>query len=120
MARGPSVMKNNVVPLTPEQRIQKYLDDGTVVIDLETGCWNWLGYCPRRYGVLSYQGQNINAHVFFYLTLKGEIPDGLEPDHLCRNKLCVNPDHLEPVTHAENMRRYWKTQIAGYEYVGHR
>jgi hypothetical protein len=35
----------------------------------------------------------------------GEIPEGLELDHLCRNTLCVNPDHLEPVTHAENIQR---------------
>jgi hypothetical protein len=45
------------------------------------------------------------AHDFFYRLLVGPVPAGLELDHLCRVKLCVNPIHLEPVTHLENMRR---------------
>jgi hypothetical protein len=47
----------------------------------------------------------VRAHRFAYENLVGEIPDGLALDHLCRNPRCVNPDHLEPVTHAENVRR---------------
>jgi hypothetical protein len=45
------------------------------------------------------------AHRYVYETHKEAIPNGLELDHLCRNTLCVNPNHLEPVTHAENCRR---------------
>jgi hypothetical protein len=45
------------------------------------------------------------AHKFAYETLVGLVPQGLELDHLCRNTSCVNPDHLEPITHEENMRR---------------
>ena len=45
------------------------------------------------------------AHRYVYLTSGHEIPEGLELDHLCRNRRCVNPDHLEPVTKSENMRR---------------
>jgi hypothetical protein len=45
------------------------------------------------------------AHVVMYERHVGLVPDGLELDHLCRNTSCVNPSHLEPVTHAENMRR---------------
>ncbi|RYF11406.1 MAG: HNH endonuclease, partial [Oxalobacteraceae bacterium] len=41
-----------------------------------------------------------------YAALKGPIPDGLTLDHLCENKICINPAHLEPVTRAENARRY--------------
>jgi hypothetical protein len=47
----------------------------------------------------------MGAHRFAYLEFVGPIPDGLVLDHLCRNKKCVNPDHLEPVTNAENLRR---------------
>lgn len=46
-----------------------------------------------------------SAHREAYKAFKGEIPDGLELDHLCRVRNCVNPDHLEPVTRLENARR---------------
>ena len=45
------------------------------------------------------------AHVFAYKLLVGVVPGGLELDHLCRVPACVNPAHLEPVTHAENLMR---------------
>lgn len=45
------------------------------------------------------------AHRFFYEHFIGEIPEGLEIDHLCHNTICVNPAHLEAVTHSENLRR---------------
>lgn len=65
------------------------------------GCWLWTGTVKKGYG--SQRGQI--AHRIVYKDLVGGIPDGLELDHLCRNTLCVNPKHLEPVTRAENMRR---------------
>jgi len=66
-----------------------------------------LGYVSR-YGYARFNiapGQSVHAHRFAYEELVGPIPEGLDLDHLCRNKTCVNPAHLEPVTRAENVRR---------------
>jgi hypothetical protein len=56
------------------------------------------------YGRIHVKGYPL-AHRAVYETFVEAVPEGLELDHLCRNTGCVNPDHLEPVTHAENMRR---------------
>lgn len=73
-----------------------------------SGCWIWLG--PFRdskdyYGGLSYKGKVDRSHRFVYSYLRGPIPKGLLLDHLCRNKICCNPDHLEPATWATNIAR---------------
>jgi hypothetical protein len=73
------------------------------------GCWLWLGNTDTPgYGRCNYlhDGKRVRlAHRLAYLLTVGPIPDGLELDHLCRVHGCVNPAHLEPVTHAENVRR---------------
>jgi hypothetical protein len=70
------------------------------------GCWVWLWNKDRiGYGHISVDGQHHMAHRYIYEQAKGPIPDGLELDHLCCNPSCVNPDHLEPVTHWENCDR---------------
>ena len=76
-------------------------------VDKSGDCWLWTAAVdPRGYG--AFGGPNhrrVFAHRVAYELLKGPIPQGLELDHLCRQPSCVNPDHLEPVTHAENVRR---------------
>lgn len=67
----------------------------------ETPCWIWLRSTIRGYG----QIRGGLAHRAYYERLIGPISLGLELDHLCRIPACINPAHMEPVTHAENMRR---------------
>lgn len=75
-------------------------------------CWIWIG-CRNKfgYGLFWYgsgEGHHV-AHRWSWREAHGPVPPGLELDHLCKNKSCVRPDHLEPVTRSENMRRAtWK------------
>lgn len=69
-------------------------------------CWEWTACTDRNgYGRVGWLGSVRYAHRVVYELIVGEIPDGLELDHVCRVRGCVNPDHLEPVTRAENVRR---------------
>jgi hypothetical protein len=68
------------------------------------GCWVWQG-AAGRYGRFKFDGRMYQAHVWSYLYFVGEIPEGHEIDHVCRNTLCVKPAHLEAVTHKENLLR---------------
>jgi hypothetical protein len=75
-------------------------------IDLDTGCWVWQrAKTTAGYGTLTFRGKTSYAHRVYYETYVADIPPGLVLDHLCRNPACCNPDHLEPVTFTENMRR---------------
>jgi hypothetical protein len=69
-------------------------------------CWVWI---PTKiddgYGVFRINNKYIGAHRASYELMIGPIPEGLELDHLCRVRRCVNPSHLEPVTHKENTLR---------------
>lgn len=70
------------------------------------GCWLWTGYVAKTgYARLSVDGNYVYAHRWSYEHHVGPIPAGLVIDHLCSVRHCVNPDHLEPVTDAENVRR---------------
>lgn len=71
----------------------------------ENGCWVWTGAATKGYGQFKLGGRQYAAHRLSYEAHVGPIPEGLVIDHLCRNTLCVNHEHMEPVTNAENIRR---------------
>lgn len=89
-------------------------------------CWIWLGGIdPYGYGRITIDGKRRKAHRASYVEFVGVIPDGLELDHVCHNRdlscvnggecmhrRCVNPNHLEPVTHTENVRRSAAARVA--------
>lgn len=75
------------------------------IVDEQTGCWVWQRHPVGGYGNHTVNGKEQRAHRVAYSLVYGEIPAGLVVDHLCRNKLCVNPKHLEAVTQRENILR---------------
>lgn len=68
-------------------------------------CWEWTGALNHGYGYVQFDGRPQNAHRVAYRLLVGPIPEDLHIDHLCRNRRCVNPAHLEPVTLHANLLR---------------
>lgn len=97
---------------------------GFVHPEPNTGCWLWGGAVNwRGYGRFGNEGGHVGAHRFSYEMHRGPIPDGLQIDHLCRVRCCVNPDHLEPVTNAENLARGAATRMTckrGHSFDGKR
>jgi hypothetical protein len=96
-------------PLTFAKRtltITDMEDQAALAINLKAPCWiatrklNKAGYV-----YVTVNGKSVRAHRYMWEQLRGPIPEGMELDHLCREKRCVNPQHLEPVTHLENCRR---------------
>lgn len=93
-----------------------------------SGCWLWTASLDGKgYGQISMNGRPRRAHRVVYEAERGPIPAGLDLDHKCRNPVCVNPDHLEPVTRAVNLARGIGNRAAlkakthcknGHEYSG--
>ena len=86
---------------TPEHRFGEKL-----WYDEETGCIEWMGWVDKNgYARFRFRGARYQAHRWAYEVMNGPILHGLEIDHLCRNRRCQNPDHMEPVTGRENTLR---------------
>jgi hypothetical protein len=88
----------------PEASIQDRIYP-RLALNAETGCWEWQGARREGYGVVGDVQKVIYVHRFVYEHMVAEIPDGLVIDHLCANRACANPEHLEPVTRGINTRR---------------
>jgi hypothetical protein len=89
---------------TPTERFWAHVDKDGPPPDHNPslgGCWLWVGYTRNGYGRFWDGERLVEAHIWAF----GEVPDGLELDHLCRVRHCVRSSHLEPVTHSENTRR---------------
>lgn len=87
-----------------EPPLKRLLDK--TAFNVKTGCWEWTASVrPNGYGQFNLVGVTRYAHRAAYTLLAGPIPNGFHLDHLCRVRHCVNPDHLEPVTQQENIRR---------------
>ena len=82
-------------------------------IDPITLCWNWrLWINPQNgYGIAAFKKKRTSAHRAIFLELIGDIPSRMQLDHLCQNRRCVNPAHLEIVSAAENTRRSNSTSL---------
>lgn len=84
--------------IPPEKRLRYTID--------ENGCWLWSGCVDvGGYAVFSVRRKTKKVHIFTYTQKNGPVPVGLQLDHLCRVRRCINPDHLEVVTNAVNSAR---------------
>lgn len=100
-------MKTSPVSCAGHGKLPEFLARRVVVQDRghTTPCLEWDAALHLGYGWVSHKGKPQLAHRLAYEAINGPIPEGLVIDHLCRNRKCLNPDHLEAVTLAVNTRR---------------
>ena len=116
----PQVVRRDAVYCQPECRAQHYAERrrkpsrgsfeerfwSQVDKEAALGCWVWTGgKLASGYGSVALDGTRFVTHRVVWEMLRGPIPDGLQIDHLCRNRACCNPDHLEPVEQKTNLLR---------------
>lgn len=90
----------------PESFSPKHIERFTSLYSVTDTCWIWNGsHTIQGYGRMFADGKNHYAHRIAYLLHNGKLTDGLVLDHTCRNRTCVNPQHLEEVTLSENVKR---------------
>ena|SRR5208282_4723864 len=88
-------------PLT-ERFWEKVSKTGPIHPILGTPCWLWTGTVDRGYGTFKIEGWSKKAYKVAWWLIHGDVPVGRHLHHLCETKLCVNPDHLKPLTQAEH------------------
>ena len=87
------------------EAIQRFL---TKISIHKSGCWEWQGALNYGYGIIGIKGKTPRAHRWIYEYFYGQFPEELVINHICENKKCVNPLHLEAVTQRENMHYHIK------------
>lgn len=91
--------------LPQRHRLHKRIADKIQWPEDESGCWIWDACTSGGYGCIHWDGRMQHAMRVVYEELVAPIPTNLVPDHLCRNRMCVNPGHMEIVTHKVNILR---------------
>lgn len=94
-----SAHQMRTTPDSPEGRMWARLKQ------TESGCWEWQGSTTQGYAQVTVAGKTKRVHRWTYELLVGPIPEDKVIDHLCRNRACANPDHLEPVANRVNVLR---------------
>lgn len=103
MAQG----KRGAAPISEvlDRMVSRSIEVPCLIKGLVPVCWVFTGAKLKGYGQVHVNGRTGYTHQVSYAELIGPMPEGLEPDHLCGTAACWNPWHLDPVTHAENVRR---------------